>query len=182
MSSAKRVLMRSLDASGTRLRELSALLTEDEFFHDTPQGPSFAWTLMHIFALEDWTLNRVMRRLEPKLSYEVREAFKGGRAITSADRALFQSKLDIETMFSAEREETLLALSAFDDGRWDEPTPIDCRFPTLGTVWENLADDCWWHLGALNSSVPRFNGTLIAVTKPRYHSTDLDDGKHRLEA
>ncbi|NEI24086.1 hypothetical protein GUK30_32590 [Rhizobium leguminosarum] len=175
MSSAGRVVMRSLDETGIKLRQLSEILSEDEFYAEGTSAVSMAWTFMHILSLEDWTINRIMRRAAPVLPYEVREAFKGGRPVTDEDRKKILPRRELEAQFSATREETLRLLSGFDESRWDEQTPVDCRFPTLGTVWENLANDCWWHLGQLSSSVPRFSGTTMAVTKPRYHSTDPDD-------
>ncbi|WP_338061211.1 DinB family protein [Pseudovibrio axinellae] len=167
--------MRSLDQSGTKLRSLSESMSDDEFFAEDQTGMSVAWHYCHLLSLEDWTVNRVILEGKPKLPFEFRDAFRGGRPITDQDRGLFPTKLKLESDFSRTRESSLLVLSKFDDSNWNRSTPNDCRFATLGDVWENLANDSWWHIGYVAATVPRCVGSLQATMKPRFYSTDLDD-------
>ena len=77
---------------------------------------------------------------------------------------------EITRLFAAARETSIKVLSEFDNSRWGEQAPIDCRFPTLGSVWENLATDSYWHLGEFSLLVPRLAGTMITLSKPRAYT------------
>ena len=138
MSSSKKVVMRSLDETGTKLRQLADMLSDEEFFEEPQYGSSMAWTLMHLMHLEDWTIKRVILGNEPTIGHIERDAFKGGRPVIDSHRSLYPSCRELEAKFSATRERTLLVPAEFDNSRWDDATPTDCRFPTLGTVWVRI--------------------------------------------
>ena len=173
MSLAKEIVSRQLDVSGTLLLRASSTLSNDEFFYEGPGG-SMAWTLNHLSALQDWAVNRVFLKGKPKLNSETREAFKGGRAVTSDDRKKLGSKSEIESFFAEEQYQTIQTLGKFDEASWNTSTPSGCRFPTLGTLWEHLATHNHWHLGAISASLPRI--TPILLVAPRFYTVDPEGG------
>lgn len=171
---AKSVVMRSLDTTGNKLMELCQIVDDEVFASFSKGSASMEWTIAHLMLLEDWSVNRVMRGREPRFDHVFREAFKGGRSVRGDDLRLLPPRYELQSMFVETRQDVLSFLHSFDNSRWLEKTPVDCRFPNLGSVWENLADDSWWHLGQL-SSLDVFAGTTLTLTKPRFFSTDFDD-------
>lgn len=173
MSKLKEIIRRQLDTSGNLLLRASKTLSNDDFFFETPTAASVAWTLNHLSDLQDWSVNRVFNEVVPKTDRVTREAFKGGRPITDADREKLGSKEDIEARFAQEQFETIRALNEFDESRWNGSTPSGCRFPTYGTLWEHLATHNFWHLGAISVSLPQV-AHLVQVA-PRFYTVDPKD-------
>lgn len=173
MSKLKEAIRRQLDTSGTLLLRASKTLTDKDFFSETPTSASVAWTLNHLAALQDWSVNRVFKSTSPKMDRSTREAFKGGRPVTDADRDKLGSKSEIEANFAQEQFETIRALDTFDDDLWNVSTLSGCRFPTYGILWEHLATHNFWHLGAISVSLPQV-AHLVQVA-PRFYTVDPQD-------
>ncbi|CAN0655792.1 DinB family protein [uncultured Nitratireductor sp.] len=173
MSGIKDAIRRQIDTSGTLLLRVSKTLSDDGFFEEPANGGSMAWTLTHLFTLQDWARNRVFGGVEPRVDRASREAFKGGRAVYDEDRDRLGTRREIENAFANEQYRTIAALNAFDVAKWDQPTPSGCRFPAYGALWEHLAAHNYWHLGALSVSHPHIlHLTLVA---PRFYSVDPEE-------
>jgi hypothetical protein len=174
MSTLKQAIKRQIDHSGTLLLKCSSALSDEEFFQVGSGGASMAWTLGHLTALQDWSVNRVFQNSEPKFSHEQREALKGGRELRKEDLQFISDRPAVEKSFSDQQYETIRCLDAFDVERWHEPTPSGCRFPFYGSLWEMLAVHNSWHLGAISVSIPRIAD--LTLTAPRYYTVDPQDG------
>lgn len=175
MSVVKEIIRRQLDISGTLLLRASKTLSEEEFFYEPKNGGSMAWTLNHLCALQDWAVNRVFLDAQPKLDRETREAFKGGRSVTEADRAKLGTKSEIENRFTQEQYGTIQALDNFDEKSWNVSTPSGCRFPTFGMLWEHLATHNHWHMGAISATLPQV--AHIVLVAPRFYTVDPKDSE-----
>jgi hypothetical protein len=100
MSLLKEALKRQIDNSGNLLLKAASVLSDTEFFAEVANGASMAWTLGHLSVLQDWALHRVFLGDEPQVSREKREALKGGRAVTEADKIHLNNRHDIELTFA----------------------------------------------------------------------------------
>jgi len=172
MSALKKNIRRQIDSSGQLLINAASIVKNAEFFDERPGG-SMAWTLNHLTALQDWSINRVFLETEPVWTRAEREAFKGGRAIAARDREFYGDKSQIIDVFTNSQFETLKTLERFDEERWDVSTPSGCRFPSYGTLWEHLGSHNFWHLGALSVAYPDL--TSILQVAPRHYAVDLDE-------
>jgi len=175
MTNVKNIIKRQIDSSGITLLNASRLLSDEEFFEECCGNVSMAWTLGHLAAFQDWAVNRVFLENEPILGRETREALKGGREITEMDRALLPSKAELENFFIQTQALTISTLEEFNEELWDQETPSGCRFPTLGSLWENLGVHNIWHLGNVGGVIPKLVGSNVTVAVPRYYSVDKED-------
>ena len=173
MSILKEALKRQMDTSGNLLLRASKTLSKDEFFLDPSSGPSMAWTLGHITALQDWSLHQVFQNVECQIDHEAREALKGGRPIRGQDRKFFNDKEKLEKEFSATQLEMITLLNSFDEEKWNQSPPSGGRFSSYGSLWEHLAVHNFWHLGQLASTYPKL--TSIVLLAPRDFTVDPDE-------
>jgi len=79
------------------------------------------------------------------------DLFKGG-SVSVADPSRYPSRVEIDELFRSGRTYAIKALEAFDEARWDDPSPGDAPaqfFPTLGSLWGMAGTHQFWHIGHL---------------------------------
>lgn len=174
MNTARDAVMRLMDNSAALLLRAGDSLDDDEFFAQPEVGASFAWTLGHLAAFQDWALSNIDSVQERFLDSDTREFFRGGKPI-SEDFPAFGARAEIEDLFKSTQARALSVLRDFDIDRWAETTPTGCRYPTMGAVWESMAYENFWHLGQLSVCIPQFQGTAITVPVPRPYKLPFGD-------
>lgn len=155
MSNPKDVINRLLGQSAEALVRASSLLSDAEFFAQPEIGASMAWTLLHLASYQNWFISIISPNYLCKHLELRSDIFKGGRPFSEEDIEHYRSKAETIQIFLTTQAQLLDQLAAFDVSQWDQPAPNDTPFPTLGSIWENIATENYWHLGQLSVSVPR---------------------------
>ncbi len=151
MASPKDVVLHQFQIGQTLLEMLIADLTDEEYFKPPIAGANHtAWILGHISQTEDWAVG-LITGCAHRLSQSTHELFQGGSTCLP-DSAKYPSRKEIDEMFRNSRAATTEALKAFDDGKWNDPSPEGAPqqfFPTLGSLWGLQGTHQFWHVGQL---------------------------------
>jgi hypothetical protein len=149
MAGAKDVILGQLQLGQTVLGNLTADLADEEYFKPVLDGLNHVgWILGHIAYAEAWAVSLITGTAN-RLPDTMRELFDGG-STCRAGSAGYPTRAEIDDLFQSTRAATVEALTAFEEGRWDDPSPEQAPrefFPTLGSLWGMLGTHQFWHIG-----------------------------------
>lgn len=133
------------------IEKCTADLADHEYFLPAVEGTNHtAWILGHLACTEDWAVSLITGH-DKRIDQATHERFQGG-SVCVPDASKYPARNDLDELFRNTRANTLEALKAFDEGRWDEPSPDESLrdfFPTLGSIWGMQATHQFWHIGQL---------------------------------
>lgn len=151
MASAKDVLLAQLGTGAYLFDKFTADLSDEEYFKvPVADGNHAAWNVGHIACSEDSMVEGITSG-KKHIAEETHELFKGGSVCTPG-ATTYPTRADIDKMLHEARERTVCALKAFDDAKWEEPSPEGYPkevFPTIGAVWGMIGAHQFWHIGEL---------------------------------
>lgn len=130
----------------------------DKFTHDlsdadyfqipTPGTNHVAWLLGHVACTEDWASGLVTGDPQ-RIPSTTHELFNSSSKAV-ADAGVYPTRKEIDELFQNSRANIVEVLKAFDDSRWDEPSPPEAPqefFPTIGALWNLQGVHQFWHIG-----------------------------------
>ncbi len=124
-------------------------LSDADYFRLPMPGTNHvAWVMGHIACTEDWASGLVTGNKQ-RIPATTHELFNGSSKAV-ADASLYPSRKDLDELFKGARANTVEVLAAFDETRWDEPSPEGApkdMIPTLGSLWNLLGVHQFWHIG-----------------------------------
>ncbi len=149
MASAKDVLLRQLEVSGMLIEKMTADLSDEEYFKMPMPGTNHvAWLVGHI-AVSEERMAAAICGTNTTTDEATQELFKAGSTCTD-DAGTYPARSQIDAMFRDSRANMIEKLKAFDDAKWNEPSPEDWDknfFPTLGSMWSMMGTHPFWHVG-----------------------------------
>lgn len=150
MAGPKDVVLSQFELGQYLIDQFTKDLSDEEFFKVPASGANHAaWIVGHIAVSED-SLTAAIEGKEKSVPDSTADLFKGGSSC-APEASKYPSRKEIETMFQQCRGRTIEALKAFDDKRWNEPSPESFQkwFPTLGVMWALQGSHQYWHIGQL---------------------------------
>ena len=151
MTGPKDVIREQLEASGHLVGMFTKDLTDGEYFKPAIAGGNHtAWAVGHIAVSEDSMLGHITGDA-PRLPEAMRQLFAGGSEC-HPEASTYPSRSEIDEMLRTVRAHTFEQLAAFDEGRWDDPSPEALPqefFPTVGSMWNMIASHSFWHIGQI---------------------------------
>ena len=151
MPSCKEVILTQMSSSDFVLNKMIADLSDAEFFKPPVAGANHAaWVVGHIAVSEDSMVADLTGR--SKRYPKEHELFRGGSTCL-ADASKYPPRKAIEELLRNCRAHTIEALKAFDEKKWNDPSPEGWPrdvFPTLGSIWALMGAHPFWHIGQLS--------------------------------
>lgn len=151
MASPKDVVLHQFKTGQFLLEKLSEDLSDAEYFKPPIEGANHAaWLLGHIACTEDWVM-ATTTGADRRIPQAMQDLFKGG-SVSIPDPSMYPSRSEIDELFRTGRAKAIEVLTAFDEARWDDPSPGDAPvqfFPTLGSLWGMAGTHQFWHIGHL---------------------------------
>lgn len=151
MATAQDVLLQQFQMGQMLIEQFIADLSEKEFFQIPSEGANHpAWILGHIATSEDSMANDILGKPK-RLPESIHELFKKGTT-SQADASKYPTRNELVDMFKNSRANAMEALTAFDDSKWNDPSPegwSDEFFPTNGSIWAVMGTHQFWHIGQL---------------------------------
>jgi len=151
MPGPKDVLNAQLQSGRTFYEMFTADFSDAEYFRVPVPGANHAgWIIGHVACSED-SITAQLTGSRPTIAESVQALFKGGSTcVPEPDK--YPSRTEIDKLFRDSRSRTVAALSAFDESKWNLPSPGSWEkspFPTLGALWGLQGTHQFWHLGQL---------------------------------
>ncbi|MCO6438339.1 MAG: DinB family protein [Phycisphaerae bacterium] len=153
MASAKEVILGQLQMSGWLLEQMTADLSDSEFFKPAVPGSNhIAWIVGHIAYSEDGLTAKITGQA-PAFGEKFAGTF-GGQSKCVPDASKYPPVSEIKSMFLTARGRAIEGLKMFDEKRWNDPSPEGMPreyFPTMGSVWQLQGTHAYWHIGQLTT-------------------------------
>ena len=118
------------------IEKFTADLSDEEYFIPATAGANHpGWILGHVTYVEDWAV-ALAAGLPQRLPRTLSRQF-GRSSDCVPDPSPYPSRGELDEMFRKARANTFVSLQAFEEGRWDDPSPDRVPqdlFPTLGAL------------------------------------------------
>jgi len=151
MPKAKDVILAQLATSEFLINQMTADLTDEEYFKVAIPGTNHAaWLVGHVAVSHDRIASPACGRA-PRTDQSTQELFMAG-STCHADASKYPSRSAIDALYRENQAHAIESLKGFDDGKWDAPSPEGWNkefFPTLGSLWTLIGTHPYWHVGQL---------------------------------
>ncbi len=151
MASPNDVVAAQLQTGQFLIEKFTEDLLDSEYFTPPIEGANHVgWIIGHIAASEDRTVSLITGAAQ-RLPTAMHELFRGGSTCLP-DASKYPSRKKIDEFFHNSRANTVQALEAFDENKWNDPSPEEAFrdfFPTLGSLWGMQGTHQFWHIGQL---------------------------------
>ena len=153
MAGPRDVVFGQLQFGQLLIEKFTADFSDEEYFTPSAAGANHAgWILGHVAYAEDWAVAMAMG--SPRRLPETMAGQFGQGSGCVPDPSRYPSRPELDDLFRSTRAHTREALEAFDESRWDDPSPQDVPqdfFPTLGALWSLTGFHQFWHIGQLTT-------------------------------
>ena len=151
------------------IHNASSKLIDTDFLKFGKDGPSMAWTLIHLTGQLEWAIKVTSNQDSSPHLIDILEEFKGDVSLADAGKQVTKlpGRSEIESMYDLSVSRALNVLETVES-KWTSPPYGDDvvkAFGTIGKVWQAVAWHSYWHLGNLSAT---YRGKLSpADTQPQ---------------